>query len=215
MIQVPATQDVDVKRYEDVFARALSDVTAVLGASQAVAGGALSGPEDVYKEFCHTDPRMPSAWFGGHKIRELVSRICQNLGFKVRFLRWKPGQTVDLDGYVSWLTASFGEHELVVTYDPENIVKLYPEEATINDGGAVYARDKTLSKVFLHECGHAALHLNEFRQRRTPQEPNPSLDPEHEQEAWLYASVIWGVLTGDHSYAGRNRGVPDEGFVLV
>lgn len=214
MIKLPGTQNIDAKRYEDVCVRAISDLAKALAVVGRTGGNALQQPHDAYKEFCHTDTNMPPAWFGAHKIRKLVILICESRGFKVKFLPWKPGNVVALGGYVSWLTASFGKNELVITYDPDRIIGLYPPSASTSSA-VVYAQDKTLSKVFLHECGHAALHLNVFLQRITPQLPNPTLDPEHEQDAWLYADVVWGLLTGDHSYATRNRSLPDEGFKLA
>jgi hypothetical protein len=45
--------------------------------------------------------------------------------------------------------------------------------------------------------------------------PQIRLGMECEPEAWLYALTVWGILTGDHSYAARKTGKADEGYILA
>jgi len=129
-------------------------------------------------------------------------------------------------GYVSWVSVLEDSKVLIILYHPgrlaTNLVRNEGEGVPVASPDPIFAAAKTLCKVLLHECGHAMLHLEILLSRADPVRA-PTLDPEHEQEAWLFAGICWSLLLGDCSYRYRTTRDPlapppprpDLGFIFA
>lgn len=166
-----------------------------------------SCPDLAYRRYVNVDADIPSFLFGAHRTIALIRQICQNRNYTIEFVRVNADSLAQLHGFASWLVVNFKKKELTVLYDDAKVQRL---------GGSTFERDRTLAKVFLHECAHASLHLDVMKRKIAHQRnPRPSLDMEHEQEAWLYALTCWGIFTGEHAYCTRKYRQCDEGWTLA
>lgn len=192
-----------------------------------------SRPEpDQYREYCNVDP-CATILVCTIKISKLANKVAKALGFRrARVLSFKQSQLPPMrKGYVSWLyvvpieNAPPGKpcEELVVTYDVDRLERVAPLLNGVPDfiGTLIhttYAKDKCLAKAVLHEIGHAVLHMESIRKKIKDDGIRVTLNAEHEREAWLYSSLVWGLLTGAHSVwcRSQNGGTrPDEGYLMA
>jgi len=100
-------------------------------------------------------------------------------------------------------------------YDPKRVRDNKPVghgDKVVSHSG--FEEDQLLAKIFLHECGHARLHLQDMWDGiMTQGQLFPALDKKLEQEAWAYAMAVWGILVGDHAFCARKNQRPDEGWL--
>lgn len=208
---------VDVDRYAAVCHRAITDVRGVFDESLKFQHDA----ETTYRAFVNASPgAIQRSMVGSRLTKDLVTAVLNKTGYAVKFMRMGSHGFLP-SGFISWLFVSLGNKEMTILYSPdrirERLESLSPVQGTHNDAWISFEQDKVLSKVFLHECGHGVLHLDEFwKSARQGKQNRIRLAPEHEQEAWLYASVVWGILVGD--YSRDMRGTPagsDLGWMLA
>lgn len=161
----------------------------------------------LYKKYIIPIQHGSPLFFGVPSIKALIKEICKKLGYKVSF---NPRGDGIPEGFVSWLFVSLRSNLLTIAYNPKIIKQSpNPEEKTVT---AIYRR---LSKVLLHECGHASCHVDDLREKMVAdQDYRPWSEPCHEQEAWFYVYVVLGILTGDFSWHNRVKNKNDEAWML-
>lgn len=193
-------------------------LSAVESAVQALTPLLQSEPATLatnYEKYFNPSPMIRVSQQGAPLTKRLVEQMCARLGYKVYFLKAQNNVCFGVMGdFVSWLFANFERKELAIVFNPHKIRK------TLNDA-SLREHDRVLAKVFLHECGHAHLHLDVIRARMSSESLNPSLDPPHEIHAWIFSLMVWSILVGEHSYRSRvlGYGLPptkvDLGWTVV
>jgi len=204
-----ATGGIDRARYMAVCSTAIEDLSLALEAvveGQGSPSFPAPSPHEMHRPFVHVDPDMPQILFGALRTKRLIHAICQKSGFSVSFLPSGPIAEVLPPTYLSWLFVDFGAGALTILYHAGRLIQM---------PGSVFQKDIVLAKLLLHECGHARLHLELIRAGMASGNLAPSLDAEHEEEAWVYALLIWGALTGDVSSWSRENAIPDRGYLLA
>ena len=197
---------VDRVRYDAVWNRAVEDVSNMLCSPAVLADPDGNASLLRYRDYLNVVIDIPQWFLGAARTVALIREVCENRGYKVFFAPMAPEDPGYREGFVSWLMVGFEERELLITFNLDRMRRA---------ARSTFQQDKTLAKVFLHECGHAALHLNVLDERAMPENPFPALDPDHEQEAWLYALIVSGILAGDHARASREFRLPDRGWIVA
>jgi hypothetical protein len=202
-----------VPRYQEICASAYELAHPVLDVLGHHAG---ETDRDCYhRSVVSTDADMPVAAVGAAHTKAFVRSVCDSLGFHVSFQALPHAVNSNLYGCPSWLVVTDKvARNIAILYDPVSIGPGVCEREPF------YAWDKRLAKVLLHECGHAALHLEKVLKDDEACPPSPGrrgfgLSPEHEQEAWLWSMVVWGIFTGDFAKDSRQNGGPDLAFGLA
>ena len=67
-------------------------------------------------------------------------------------------------------------------------------------------KQRTITRLILHEIGHMTLHYGSLRSQARGKVSSAS--PQQEQEAWAFAGIILGVALGGLARSGRTRVPP-------
>lgn len=126
--------------------------------------------------------------FAQFVARESISGEKWNLLFHAK------GKNDDLQGFVSWLIVNQKDKTLNVVYDEEKV------NSSTQDMNLAADR---MQRVILHELGHARTHLNYLLEKKSP----ASLSV-HEAEAWLYATIVRGLILGMKARICRLLDIP-------
>lgn len=195
--------EIDWACYMEIAARAMSDMSAIFGTN--LVHHLQAGNQDhhvAYQRFVGLrtgQGSLPSSPFSAAGTKRLITRICSRLGFDVRFVSSALKDYGLPEAFVSWIWVRPKEKLLTILYNGQKI-QMAP------------GRHKTLEKTLLHECAHGVLHHEVIAGKlaQNPLKLLPGLDASHEQKAWLYAMIVWGVLVGDHARWIHENGSADE-----
>jgi hypothetical protein len=200
-----AKGDIDIDRYVATSKAAIEEVAAVLkvasGSSPHIPG-TLGVMDSGYTQFINLKTELPPFLFGAHPIKKLVKEMAKGLGYQVRFTSLSGDKLALLHNFVSWLWVNEKDKILEIVYNSE-VIKSFVGIDGKDDKAtrSWFWADLILSKVCLHEYAHASRHLGVFLERiKKGEGDKPSVDSEHEPDAWLYAETVWGILIGDHAY---------------
>jgi hypothetical protein len=194
----------------EIAATALRDISSVLGSDLTRPPASEQDHLPKYQACVYatsTLPEMNRIAFGARRTRELIRNIFERFGFSVEFWRGDLKERGLPGAFRSWIIANFDEKHFDIIYDGVRI-----EEAA----KSLFEKEKLLEKILLHECAHGVLHREVIRSMLN-QNPsiNPRLEPRHEQEAWLYAILVWAVFAGDHARWTREKIGTDMGWMLA
>lgn len=221
MLRLGVPKVLDINRYQRVFEAALGDLEPILSAAtkkQSQFPEELKKTELGYRNYINLCNDIPSTSFGAGGTKSLVKLMARNLGYQLQFRPLGDNILIPIPGFVSWLMVNHATQVLTIIYNTKAIKARAGVDSTSNLKGIDMQRalawaDHLLAKIFLHEFAHASLHLEEFLARMRNGDMSPSLDPAHEQDAWVYACIIWGILLGDHSHTCRTiSSSPDESW---
>ena len=211
--------------YYHACLHAINDLVSIFGPLQSLAGP--GDAQSVYTKFFPRDVSMEPGKLGASPIRRLIRAMAEKQGFTVQFLPWRPSSNKN---YVSWLVVNFVKRELEITFDLLKVADIIPLDVVgdrthlspqsvnvhvLESPEFLYTCEKVLSKILLHEMGHASLHLRNYNLAQNMGIDRVEMPPECEAEAWVYSLTVWGVLVGDHSYLARkmnNPNNPDTGY---
>jgi hypothetical protein len=207
MLRIGARYVIDQHRYEKTFKKALADIEPVLTKAAKEASAlpeSIQNTEIGYREFINVLPDLPPTRFGARTTKKLIEQMAGRMGYEVRFFPLGRGAIIGVDGFVSWLWVRQKSKTLQIVYDTTAVKAHVGLDKSDNEKTRLLA-DQILAKIFLHEFGHASLHLQDFLNMLAAG-TLPNLNPSHEQDAWLYAESLWGILIGDHAHCTRTIG---------
>jgi hypothetical protein len=198
--------EVDGVRYNQVSVRALDDIASVL--AEELQKHPKRNHHSEYQRVVNPDVNLQIGAFGARRVKQLVRRICARFEFTVEFVAVRLATYGLPDEFISWIMANLEGRKLTILYDVSKLAR---------SAASAFEREKGLAKILLHECAHAVLHRGviEDMLAARPEDMLPSLQPEHEQDAWLYAGVVWSVMVGDHAYWTRVSSSSDLGWTLA
>jgi len=201
-------------RYVTIATRALSDLREFYGslrlenAEESDKCLTLLPPPEVRKKLLK---KLNKGVFVRGDLYTFGQHCMKGRGFDIQFIPWRNTKLgIDLGDYVSWL--------LLVRHGTEEqpgLFRVIFDDTRIRDSCEhLRGRQKTLSKVFLHELGHAVLHSARYLQAE-PGKPVEA-DQTEENEAYVFALFLWGILVGDYGeWCRRTSGFGDKAWVLA